>query len=74
MHLTKHHYCHWAAERLPNRRFGAKVGSVHWDTTERLFEVTADGREFAARNVVLGGGTEPYRRTAFTAPADHPRV
>ncbi|GAA3496625.1 SidA/IucD/PvdA family monooxygenase [Streptomyces prasinosporus] len=68
------HYCRWAAERLPNCRFGVPVGSVHWDTAERLFRVTAGSREFAARNVVLGIGTEPYRPTAFAALADHPRV
>ncbi|WP_432087368.1 MULTISPECIES: lysine N(6)-hydroxylase/L-ornithine N(5)-oxygenase family protein [unclassified Streptomyces] len=68
------HYCRWAAERLTNCRFGARVGSVRWDTAEQLFRVAVGGRELAARNVVLGVGTEPYRPTAFAALTDHPRV
>ncbi|MET9953853.1 SidA/IucD/PvdA family monooxygenase [Streptomyces sp. NPDC006339] len=68
------HYCRWAAERLPNCRFGTPISSVHWNTTDELFHVTADGKELTARNVVLGVGTEPHRPSAFDALADHPRV
>ncbi|WP_051845751.1 SidA/IucD/PvdA family monooxygenase [Streptomyces globisporus] len=68
------HYCRWAAERLPNCRFGTQISSVHWDSAEGLFRVTPGEREVAARNVVLGVGIEPYRPTAFAALADHPQV
>lgn len=68
------HYCHWAAERLTNCRFGTQISSVHWDAAEKLFRVMANGRELFARNVVLGVGTEPYRPSAFAALADHSRV
>ncbi|MFI8192696.1 lysine N(6)-hydroxylase/L-ornithine N(5)-oxygenase family protein [Streptomyces sp. NPDC085946] len=67
-------YCRWAAERLTSCRFGLQVSSVHWDTAERLFRVVAGGREFSARNVVLGVGTEPYRPSAFAALDGHLRV
>ncbi|MFF9160278.1 lysine N(6)-hydroxylase/L-ornithine N(5)-oxygenase family protein [Streptomyces longwoodensis] len=68
------HYCRWAAERLPNCRFGATVSAIHWESTGRLFRVTAGGQDLAARNVVLGVGTEPHRPSVFAALADHPRV
>ena len=68
-HLSRReyeHYCRWAAERLPNCRFGSPVAAVDWDGAARLFRVlSADGRSIPARNLVLGVGTEPVVPEAF---------
>lgn len=59
------HYCRWAAEALPSCRFGRRVTAVRWDDRDQVFRVeaedvqTARRETFAARNVVLGVGTEP---------------
>ncbi|MEU3495819.1 lysine N(6)-hydroxylase/L-ornithine N(5)-oxygenase family protein [Kitasatospora cineracea] len=68
------HYCRWAADRLPNCRFGSPVTAVHWDAGQRLYLVHAAGAVHRARHLVLGTGTEPVRPAAF-APLDrHPAV
>ncbi|MFI5534450.1 lysine N(6)-hydroxylase/L-ornithine N(5)-oxygenase family protein [Kitasatospora sp. NPDC051853] len=68
------HYCRWAAERLPNCRFGAPVTAVHWEPEEGLYRVTAGGAVHRAANLVLGVGTEPVLPEAFAALRGHPRV
>jgi lysine N6-hydroxylase len=58
-------YCRWVAESLPSCHFGRRVVAVHWDAEEQVFRVeaedvqTARRETWAARNVVLGVGTEP---------------
>lgn len=77
LHLSRReytHYCRWAADRLPNCRFGTPVTAVHWDGTDRLFTADAGGSRIRARNIVLGVGTEPTRPEAFAALRDHPCV
>ncbi|MFJ5234324.1 lysine N(6)-hydroxylase/L-ornithine N(5)-oxygenase family protein [Kitasatospora sp. NPDC088391] len=68
------HYCRWAAERLPNCRFGSPVTAVHWEADRRLYRVHAAGAVHHARHLVLGTGTEPVRPAAFDALHDHPAV
>jgi lysine N6-hydroxylase len=62
-HLTRReyeHYCRWASQQLPNCRFGSPVHAVAWDGRARVFRVSLpEGRTVAARNLVLGVGTEP---------------
>ncbi|RCW42889.1 lysine N6-hydroxylase [Halopolyspora algeriensis] len=59
------HYCRWVSEELPSCRFGQRVTAVHWDADGEVFRVEAQDvhtdrcETFAARNVVLGVGTEP---------------
>ncbi|MBW1604626.1 SidA/IucD/PvdA family monooxygenase [Streptomyces sp. JJ66] len=65
------HYCRWAADNLPNTRFGAHVTALHWDETADAFAVThrtTDGTTHThhARNVVLGTGTQPTLPHALT--------
>ncbi|EEP70101.1 L-lysine 6-monooxygenase [Micromonospora sp. ATCC 39149] len=56
-------YCRWVAESLPSCRFGTLVQAVRWDAGRFLVELcdvaTGALRVVAARNVVLGVGTEP---------------
>ncbi|OQO95080.1 lysine 6-monooxygenase [Saccharomonospora piscinae] len=57
-------YLRWAAARLDTVRFGHRVCSVSWDDTRQRFLVRvecSDGgvHTAAARDVVLGIGTEP---------------
>ncbi|GAA4866691.1 lysine N(6)-hydroxylase/L-ornithine N(5)-oxygenase family protein [Kitasatospora terrestris] len=71
------HYCRWAADRLPNCRFGRPVAALHWDAEEELFRVVTGGpaaEEHRARNVVLGVGTEPVHPEAFAPLRAHPAV
>lgn len=51
------HYCRWVAGSLPSCRFGREVTGVRWDG--ECFRIRAGDDEVAARNVVLGTGTEP---------------
>ncbi|GAB3680163.1 lysine N(6)-hydroxylase/L-ornithine N(5)-oxygenase family protein [Saccharopolyspora tripterygii] len=59
------HYCRWVADSLPSCRFGRRVTAVRWDAEDEVFHVesedvrTAERETLAARNVVLGVGTEP---------------
>lgn len=57
------HYCRWVAASLPSCRFGSEVTGVRWEREAELFRVEFRSREgtgeLAARNVVLGLGTEP---------------
>ncbi|GJF31873.1 hypothetical protein KNE206_45730 [Kitasatospora sp. NE20-6] len=76
-HLSRReyvHYCRWAADRLPNCRFGAPVTAVHWDARDAVFTAEAAGERIRARNLVLGVGTVPVRPQAFAALAAHPQV
>lgn len=72
------HYCRWAAERLPNCRFGTEAVELHWQ--DGLFRAvlreTGTGRSHRvhARNLVLGVGTEPVRPAALAALDGHPRA
>ena len=65
------HYCRWVAGSLPSCRFGQRVTAVRWDSGEELFRVetedvtTGERSECAARQVVLGVGTEPVVPEAF---------
>ncbi|WBP86750.1 lysine N(6)-hydroxylase/L-ornithine N(5)-oxygenase family protein [Kitasatospora cathayae] len=77
------HYCRWAAERLPNCRFGTEVTALHWAAGPEdgaCFRVeltdTATGlrSEVRARNLALGVGTRPVLPEAFAALANHPRA
>ncbi|GAA2818609.1 SidA/IucD/PvdA family monooxygenase [Kitasatospora paracochleata] len=68
------HYCRWAADRLPNCRFGAEVTEVRWDAEEEVFLVRGGGEVHRARNLVLGVGTEPVHPEAFAPLRGHPRV
>lgn len=58
-------YCRWVADSLPSCHFGRRVVAVRWDDQEQLFHVeaedvqTAQREIWAARDVVLGVGTEP---------------
>lgn len=52
-------YCRWAGERLASCHFGVEITGI--DRHEGAFRLTpADGEPVAARNVVLGIGTEPF--------------
>jgi lysine N6-hydroxylase len=51
-------YCRWAADRLPNVRFGRSVTSVEHDGTAYVV-TTATGETFRGRRLVLGTGTSP---------------
>jgi lysine N6-hydroxylase len=59
------HYCRWVADALSSCSFGRRVTAVRWDADDEVFRVeaedvlTASRETFAARNVVLGVGTEP---------------
>jgi len=58
------HYCRWVADSLPSCRFGARVDELTWDAARQVFTVAYSEecgavRTVAARNVVLGVGTEP---------------
>ncbi|WP_042393969.1 lysine N(6)-hydroxylase/L-ornithine N(5)-oxygenase family protein [Streptacidiphilus carbonis] len=68
-HLSRReyeHYCRWAAARLPNCRFCSPVDAVGWDPGTGLFRIgLPDGASVAARNIVLGIGTEPVVPEAF---------
>ncbi|MCX4746500.1 SidA/IucD/PvdA family monooxygenase [Kitasatospora sp. NBC_01287] len=70
------HYCRWAAEALPDCRFGTEVTAVRWaDGRFRATLATGAGtREVSARNLVLGVGTEPVRPQAFAALDGRPEV
>ncbi|MER5354097.1 SidA/IucD/PvdA family monooxygenase [Kitasatospora sp. NPDC002551] len=72
------HYCRWAAERLPNCRFGTEVTALHWAGDRYRAELREHpggrARTVEARNVVLGVGTLPVRPAAFAALGGHPRV
>ncbi|WP_354642542.1 lysine N(6)-hydroxylase/L-ornithine N(5)-oxygenase family protein [Kitasatospora camelliae] len=68
------HYCRWAADRLPNCRFGTEVTALHWDGPRRLFRAETDRGDRWARNVVLGVGTRPVRPEAFALLCGHPRT
>ncbi|MGH3342951.1 MAG: lysine N(6)-hydroxylase/L-ornithine N(5)-oxygenase family protein, partial [Carbonactinosporaceae bacterium] len=70
------HYCRWVADALPSCRFGARVSAVRWDATDAVFVVEYAGgrgnaggphRRVAARNLVLGIGTEPAVPTELQA-------
>ncbi|MDT0445717.1 lysine N(6)-hydroxylase/L-ornithine N(5)-oxygenase family protein [Streptomyces johnsoniae] len=69
-------YCAWAAARLPGCRFGASVDEVRWDAARDLWELTVrdtgTGRTavHAARNLVLGVGTEPALPPALAKAAE----
>ncbi|WP_049578269.1 lysine N(6)-hydroxylase/L-ornithine N(5)-oxygenase family protein [Streptomyces sp. SBT349] len=58
-------YCAWAAARLPACRFSTSVDAVRWDGGRDVWELelreadTGRTRTAAARNLVLGVGTEP---------------
>ncbi|KAA1428205.1 lysine N(6)-hydroxylase/L-ornithine N(5)-oxygenase family protein [Nocardioides antri] len=66
-------YLRWVAESLPSCRFGTQVEEVTWDGDAGAFRVTcldvatARRSTLAARNVVLGVGTEPSVPAAFAA-------
>jgi lysine N6-hydroxylase len=51
-------YCRWAAAKLPNVRFGARVTAVSYQNGE--YAVTAGDAEYRAPRLVLGTGTPPY--------------
>ncbi|MFE9427222.1 lysine N(6)-hydroxylase/L-ornithine N(5)-oxygenase family protein [Kitasatospora sp. NPDC006697] len=70
------HYCRWAAERLPNCRFGTEVTAVRAAAGgfEAVLRVAGVERTVRARNLVLGVGTEPSRPAAFAALEGHPAV
>ena len=53
-------YYRWTAAQLPNIRFGAAVTEIRLDDHEGLFAVTAGGREFRSRNVVVATGLAPH--------------
>jgi lysine N6-hydroxylase len=53
-------YYRWAASQLPNIKFGAAVSKIGWDDDELLFAVTAGGRRFRSRNLVVATGLPPY--------------
>jgi len=57
-------YLRWAVSKLPSVRFGHQVESMSWDTGRQRFLLKvarADGQRLslAARDVVIGIGTEP---------------
>ncbi|QMU78738.1 SidA/IucD/PvdA family monooxygenase [Streptacidiphilus sp. PB12-B1b] len=62
-HLSRReyeHYCRWVSQQLPHCRFGSPVQAVSWDGRAGVFRVALpDGARVAARNLVLGVGTEP---------------
>ncbi len=68
-------YCAWAAARLPGCRFGSSVDEVRWDASRDLWELTVrdtgtgDVTVRAARNLVLGVGTEPALPPALAKAA-----
>jgi lysine N6-hydroxylase len=57
-------YCRWAAERLPQLRFGRQVAAVDHDGHYRVF--TSGGEVFHTRRLVLGIGTSPYVPAALS--------
>ncbi|NUU20059.1 MAG: SidA/IucD/PvdA family monooxygenase, partial [Streptomycetaceae bacterium] len=65
------HYCRWVAAALPSCRFGADVARAAWDAQSGLFRVefrdtqTGETQYAAARNLVLGIGTEPVVPAPF---------
>jgi lysine N6-hydroxylase len=65
-------YCAWAVDRLTGVRFGRDVRAVRW--AGETFELDVEpGGVVAARNVVLGVGTEPV----LPEPLEHlagPRI
>ncbi|MGH3327370.1 MAG: lysine N(6)-hydroxylase/L-ornithine N(5)-oxygenase family protein [Streptomycetales bacterium] len=70
------HYCRWVAAALASCRFGAGVSAVRWDGTDEVFiveyadrrgDAEASYQRVAARNVVLGIGTEPAVPTELQA-------
>ncbi|MEV6716644.1 SidA/IucD/PvdA family monooxygenase [Lentzea sp. NPDC051208] len=64
-------YCRWAAERIPNLRFGVDVRDVTWNG--ELFVVHTDQGELLARNVVSGTGLAP-RLPSFANGHDRQEV
>ncbi|MEU2718249.1 SidA/IucD/PvdA family monooxygenase [Streptomyces sp. NPDC007205] len=74
-------YCRWVSRSLTSCHFGQRVRTVHWDPDEKLFQVeTADTgpdnsttRE-AARNIVLGVGTEPAVPACLRSLTDDPHT
>ncbi|WP_436778064.1 lysine N(6)-hydroxylase/L-ornithine N(5)-oxygenase family protein [Yinghuangia sp. YIM S09857] len=65
------HYCRWTAAALPSCRFGADVTRASWDAQSGLYRVefrdtkTGETHRAAARNLVLGIGTEPVVPAPF---------
>nr|QDO67123.1 PyrM [Streptomyces candidus]QDX19153.1 L-lysine N6-monooxygenase [Streptomyces candidus]QER91004.1 pyfH [Streptomyces candidus] len=64
-------YCRWAAERIPNLRFGVEVREVTWNG--ELFVVHTDQGVLHARNVVSGTGLVP-RLPSFATGHDPQEV
>ena len=62
-------YYRWAAENLPNLRWGHHVEEITYDQQADFFRVqaiTQEGiRTFEARHVVIGVGTEPWAPPVF---------
>lgn len=73
------HYCRWVAEALPSCRFGADVTRATWDAQTGLYRVefrdirTGETHHTAARNIVLGIGTEPVVPAPFADLLDPQR-
>ncbi|MEV0322617.1 lysine N(6)-hydroxylase/L-ornithine N(5)-oxygenase family protein [Streptomyces sp. NPDC050658] len=74
-------YCRWVSRSLTSCHFGRRVGSVHWDPDDKLFQVetSAGGPEstttrHAARNIVLGVGTEPTVPACLRSLTDDPNA
>nr|AVW82904.1 L-lysine N6-monooxygenase [Nocardia interforma ATCC 21072] len=64
-------YCRWAAERIPNLRFGVEVRDLTWNG--ELFVVRTDQGDLLARNVVSGTGLAP-RLPSFASGHDPEQV
>ncbi|OLR92242.1 lysine N(6)-hydroxylase/L-ornithine N(5)-oxygenase family protein [Actinokineospora bangkokensis] len=62
-------YCQWAAERVPNLRFGVDVRAVDWDG--ELFTVETGEGTYRARNVVTGTGLDPKLPACATGFEPH---
>lgn len=53
-------YCQWVARQLANIVFRSRVKSVHFNQQQDCFVVSAAGKNYAARRIVLGTGTRPF--------------
>lgn len=69
-------YCRWAADNLPNLRFGCEVERIDYEASEGCYRVHArtvasgERRIYLAGKLVLGTGTQPYLPPCCRALAD----
>lgn len=68
---TYNEYCRWVTDQLPFLQFNCTCEAVHFDETNKLYEVNTSSGIYYAKHLVVGIGSVPFI-PSFAATIQHP--